>query len=84
MLFTEALRHGGFTIANGVPRKTLHVGYGPYWLMSQNIATMDEPPFITEETYDRYRDAQRLLFNAWPRDARAGASFSQTAVLGKL
>jgi hypothetical protein len=45
---------------------------------------MDEPPFITEETYGRYTDAQRLLFNAWPRDARAGASFSQTAVLGKL
>jgi ectoine hydroxylase-related dioxygenase (phytanoyl-CoA dioxygenase family) len=38
ILFTEALRHGGFTIENGVSRKTLHVGYGPFWLMSQNIA----------------------------------------------
>eukprot|EP01045_Picozoa_sp_COSAG04_P002772 COSAG04_NODE_105_length_25952_cov_11.965278_19_plen_355_part_00 len=80
-LFTEALRHGGFAVTSGIPRKTLHVGYGPYWLMSQNIATMDEPPFITEETYQRYTDAQRALFNAWPREDRAGLSFSQR---GKL
>jgi hypothetical protein len=81
VLFTEALRHGGFTIRSGVPRKTLHVGYGPFWLMSQNIATMDEPPFLTEETYERYTEAQRLLFSPWPREARAGTSFAQTAVL---
>ena len=49
--------------------------------MSQNIATMDEPPFITEQTYQRYTDAQRALFNAWPREDRAGLSFSQR---GKL
>eukprot|EP01052_Picozoa_sp_SAG31_P020122 SAG31_NODE_1499_length_8091_cov_2.089590_6_plen_141_part_00 len=84
VLFTEALRHGGFTVTSGVPRKTLHVGYGPYWLMSQNISTMDEPPFLLEETYQRYTDAQRALFNAWPREDRAGASFAQYTTRGKL
>ena len=84
VLFTEALRHGGFTITSGVPRKTLHIGYGPYWLMSQNISTMDEPPFLLEETYQRYSDAQRALFNAWPRENRAGASFAQTTARGNL
>lgn len=52
--------------------------------MSQNIATMDEPPFLTEGTYQRYTDGQRALFNAWPREDRAGASFAQTTSRGKL
>jgi len=30
-------------------RMTLHVGYGPYWMMSQNIATMDESLFINQK-----------------------------------
>ena len=74
ILFTEATRHGGFPNRSGVPRKTLHVGYGPYWLASQNIATMDEPPFLLERTYQRYSPTQRALFNAWPREAREGLS----------
>ena len=84
ILFTESLRHGGLSITSGVARKTLHVGYGPYYLMSQNISTMDEPPFLTHQTYSRYSEAQRTLFNAWPRDKRTGASYGTTAVLSKL
>ena len=30
-------------------RMTLHVGYDPYWMMSQNIATMDESLFINQK-----------------------------------
>ena len=30
-------------------RMTLHVGYRPYWMMSQNIATMDESLFINQK-----------------------------------
>jgi len=66
ILFTEHLRHGGFTNNSNQVRKTLHVGYGPHWMMSQNIATMDEPQHITENTLDRYDEAQRDLFLAWP------------------
>lgn len=66
ILFTEHLRHGGFTNNSNQVRKTLHVGYGPHWLMSQNIATMDEPQHITENTFDRFDEAQRDLFLAWP------------------
>ena len=64
--FTEHLRHGGFTNRSDTVRKTLHVGYGPHWMMSQNIATMDEPQHITEETAARFDEEQRNLFRAWP------------------
>lgn len=37
ILFTENLRHGGLTNRSSQVRKTLHVGYGPVWMMSQNI-----------------------------------------------
>jgi Phytanoyl-CoA dioxygenase (PhyH) len=62
ILFTENLRHGGLTNRSEQVRKTLHVGYGPVWMMSQNIATMDEPQYITESTLARYDAAQRSLF----------------------
>jgi len=62
ILFTENLRHGGLTNRSEQVRKTLHVGYGPVWMMSQNMATMDEPQNITEETLARYDAAQRSLF----------------------
>ncbi|MDA0710098.1 MAG: phytanoyl-CoA dioxygenase family protein [bacterium] len=66
IFFTEHLRHGGLTNRSDQVRKTLHVGYGPYWMMSQNIATMDEPQFVTGETLARYSVDQRSLFRAWP------------------
>lgn len=66
ILFTEHLRHGGLTNRSTQTRKTLHVGYGPFWMMSQNIATMDEPPFITEATRARLTPTQNALFQAWP------------------
>ena len=66
ILFTENLRHGGFTNRSSQVRKTLHVGYGPMWMMSQNISTMDEPNYITAETRARLTHAQRSLFEAWP------------------
>jgi len=66
ILFTEHLRHGGLTNRSSQTRKTLHVGYGPFWMMSQNIATMDEPPFITDGTRARLSEAQNNLFRAWP------------------
>ncbi|MDA0338205.1 MAG: phytanoyl-CoA dioxygenase family protein [bacterium] len=65
ILFTEALRHGGRTNVSDRVRKTLHVGYGPYWLQSQNIATMDEAPHITESTRKRFSPEQRALFQSW-------------------
>ena len=61
ILFTENLRHGGFTNRSGKTRKTLHVGYGPAWMMSQNMATMDEPQYVLPQTLARYDDAQRQL-----------------------
>jgi ectoine hydroxylase-related dioxygenase (phytanoyl-CoA dioxygenase family) len=62
ILFTENLRHGGLTNRSEQTRKTLHVGYGPAWMMSQNISTMDEPQFITPATLARYTSEQRKLF----------------------
>ena len=49
ILFTEALCHGGVKNHKNETRMTLHVGYGPYWMMSQNIATMDESLFINQK-----------------------------------
>ncbi|MDA0840704.1 MAG: phytanoyl-CoA dioxygenase family protein [Planctomycetota bacterium] len=66
IFFTEHLRHGGLTNKSEQVRKTIHVGYGPYWMMSQNISTMDEPPFLTDATRARYTSEQNLLFRAWP------------------
>lgn len=65
ILFTENLRHGGVPNLSDQIRKTLHVGYGPFWLKSQNIATMDEDPYILERTLERYDDAQKQLFNTY-------------------
>ena len=66
VLFTENLRHGGFVNRSVRTRKTLHVGYGPFWMMSQNIATMDEVPHLTGATCARYDREQLDLFRAWP------------------
>ena len=65
IFFTENLRHGGLINRSDQVRKTLHVGYGPYWLMSQNIATMDEQQHITPETFARLTEEQRDLFRAY-------------------
>ncbi len=62
ILFTENLRHGGLTNRSEQVRKTLHVGYGPAWMMSQNVATMDEPQYVLPATLARYDEAQRELF----------------------
>ena len=40
------------------------MGYGPFWQMSQNVTTFDQPPLVTDETYARYTEAQRSLLNA--------------------
>jgi ectoine hydroxylase-related dioxygenase (phytanoyl-CoA dioxygenase family) len=65
ILFTEHLRHGGKSIRSGRTRKTLHIGYGPFWMKSQNIGTMDEEQNIRPETLVRYTEAQRRLFRSW-------------------
>lgn len=62
ILFTENLRHGGLTNRSETTRKTIHIGYGPTWMMSQNIATMDEPQYILPQTLERYSDGQKELF----------------------
>jgi hypothetical protein len=67
IFFTEALRHGGLTNRSEQVRKTVHVGYGPNWMMSQNIATMDEPQHVTAETLARYSVEQQNLLRAWPK-----------------
>ena len=66
IFFTEALRHGGLTNRSTQVRKTLHVGYGPHFMMSQNIATMDELPYLTDTTRARLAPAQRDLFRPYP------------------
>ena len=65
ILFTESLRHGGFSNFSQQSRKTIHVGYGPHWMMSQNMATMDEKPFILPKTFARLSEEQSLLFRPW-------------------
>ena len=65
ILFTENLRHGGLSIRSGKTRKTLHVGYGPFWMKSQNIATMDEEQNIRPATLARYTPEQQALFRSW-------------------
>ena len=67
ILFTENLRHGGFANLSDQTRKTLHVGYGPYWLKSQNIATMELDPYILPQTMNRYDEDQRKLFYTRPK-----------------
>jgi hypothetical protein len=62
IFFTENLRHGGLTNRSDQTRKTLHVGYGPMWMMSQNISTMDEPQALLPGTLARYTPEQRALF----------------------
>ena len=66
ILFTENLRHGGLTNRSDKIRKTLHIGYGPFWMKSQNIGTMDEEPYILAQTFARFSEEQSLLFRAWP------------------
>ncbi|MEM7538471.1 MAG: phytanoyl-CoA dioxygenase family protein [Chloroflexota bacterium] len=66
ILFTENLRHGGFPNKSEQTRKTLHVGYGPFWMKSQNIATMEQDTFILPQTRERYDEAQQMLFYARP------------------
>ena len=61
ILFTEACRHGGVANRSEKPRYTLHVGYGPHFLKSQNISTMDEPVHVTDELLGRLTDTQRQL-----------------------
>lgn len=70
IVFTENLRHGGVTNRSDQTRKTVHVGYGPFWLMSQNISTMDEPQHVLERTLSRYDKEQRALFTPWPEGRR--------------
>jgi hypothetical protein len=61
LLFTEACRHGGYTNRTDRTRLTLHVGYGPAFMPSQNIATMDEAPYVTDAFFSRLRPDQRAL-----------------------
>ena len=65
IFFTENLRHGGLVNTSAQVRKTLHVGYGPYWLISQNISTIDEMQHITKATAARYDEAQNRLFQSF-------------------
>jgi hypothetical protein len=66
ILFTENLRHGGLVNRSEQTRKTLHVGYGPHWMMSQNIATGDEPHYVTATTRKRLTWEQNNLLRAHP------------------
>lgn len=61
VLFTEATRHGGFPNRGPRTRYTLHVGYGPDYLKSQNISTMDEEPHVTPALAARLSEEQRAL-----------------------
>lgn len=61
ILFTEACRHGGFPNRSEKTRYTLHVGYGPELLPSQNISTMDELPHVTDALLKRLRPEQARM-----------------------
>lgn len=61
VLFTEACRHGGFTNRSAQTRYTLHVGYGPAHLRSQNISTIDEDQNVTPAFLARLTAAQKSL-----------------------
>lgn len=61
ILFTEACRHGGFPNHSEQTRYTLHIGYGPPFLPSQNISTMDEPPQVTNALLGRLSEEQRRM-----------------------
>ena len=52
ILFTENLRHGEFTNVSPKNRKILHIGYGSSWMVSQNISTIDEPPYLKRRTWE--------------------------------
>ena len=64
VLFTEACRHGGFVNRSEQTRYTLHIGYGPHYLKSQNIATMDEEPNVSPALAERMTEEQRKLLIA--------------------
>jgi hypothetical protein len=64
IFFTENLRHGGLVNRSERTRKSLHIGYGPHWMMSQNIATGDEPYHITDATRQRLTKEQKELFRS--------------------
>lgn len=66
IFFTEALTHGGLTNNSDQVRKTLHVGYGPNWMLSQNAVTADEPQYLTEATRARLTEERRDLLRSWP------------------
>jgi hypothetical protein len=70
IFFTENLRHGGLTNRSHQTRKSLHVGYGPMWMMSQNISTMDEPQQLLPATLARYTPAQRAFFVLGRQDGK--------------
>jgi len=61
VFFTEACRHGGFTLRSNQTRYTLHVGYGPSFLRSQNISTMDENQNVTPALLERLTPEQRQV-----------------------
>jgi ectoine hydroxylase-related dioxygenase (phytanoyl-CoA dioxygenase family) len=64
IFFTEHTRHGGLINRSEQTRKTLHVGYGPHWMMSQNIATGDEPYYLLDSTRARLSKEQLELFRS--------------------
>ena len=61
ILFTEACRHGGFINHSAQTRYTLHVGYGPAHLRSQNISSIDEDQNVTPELLSRITPGQAKL-----------------------
>lgn len=64
IFFTEHTRHGGLINRSEKTRKTLHIGYGPNWMMSQNIATGDEPYYVLDSTRSRLTKEQLELFRS--------------------
>jgi len=62
IFFTEHTRHGGLINRSEKTRKTLHIGYGPPWMMSQNIGTGDEPYYLLDSTKKRLSPEQLELF----------------------
>jgi len=64
IFFTEHTRHGGLINRSEQTRKSLHIGYGPHWMMSQNIATGDEPYYVKEATKKRLTKEQAELFRS--------------------
>jgi hypothetical protein len=62
IFFTENLRHGGLTNNSDQPRISLHVGYGPSWMIYLSTGNPKHGFYVPPSTLERLEPEQRRLF----------------------